>query len=166
MTKLRIAFDIGGVLSKYPAHFRTLCYNLQGKVDQFVLTDMHDKADVCAMLRKNGFYEFIFPDENIYTADYATHGEMCKAVLLKELKIDIFIDDFIGYTQWDSQLGDAPIRLLVQPDAFKPYWDEQWKCTGGNFGRRKFTNLCSKGDTHVKEVEGKEEEGPREVGSE
>ena len=52
---------------------------------------------------------------------------MCKAVLLSELKIDIFFDDFIGYLAWDSSLGPAPIRLLVMPDPYKPYWADSWK---------------------------------------
>jgi hypothetical protein len=53
----------------------------------------------------------------------------------------MLIDDFPGYVQWDSSFGPAPIRLLSQPDPFKPYWAPDWKTDpkDGDFGRRVFT---------------------------
>ena len=78
--------------------------------------------------------------KNVYCADYQKHGEMCKAVLLAQLKIDIFFDDFGPYLIWDSSLGPAPIRLLVMPDPYKPYWSPDWKTTdNSDFGRRKYS---------------------------
>jgi len=55
----------------------------------------------------------------------------------KELGIDILIDDFIGYVAVEG----APVRLLVMPDATKPYYDPNWKTDGseGDFGRRTST---------------------------
>ncbi|MEI6297208.1 MAG: hypothetical protein WCO84_06260 [bacterium] len=131
---MRLCLDIGGVISKYPDQFKKLLLLFPSN-DIFVITDMHKKEEVLQMLENNGF-GFI-PENNIYCADYKSKGEFCKALLLKELKIDIFIDDFGGYLQWDSILGDAPIRLLVVPDGFKPYWAPEWKVdVQQDFGRR------------------------------
>jgi hypothetical protein len=134
---MKIAFDIGGVISKFPEQFRVLglLCSASTPCQVYVITDMHDKEEVLKMLANNHF-DFI-PPENVYCADYKNHGEFCKAILLKQLGIDIFIDDFVGYVQWDSSLGPAPIRLLVAPDGFKPYWHDEWKVEGEyDFGRR------------------------------
>lgn len=135
---MKIAFDIGGVLSKYPEEFKKLIFSLcysRGH-DLHVITDMHDKEDVIKQLRTNDFDEALIPTENIHCADYATHGELCKAVIMRDLKIDMFYDDFIGYTMWPPHFGPAPIRCLIMPDGYRPYWHPEWKCSGGDFGRR------------------------------
>ena len=134
---MRIGFDIGGVISKHPSEFRALIYDLHTTGHLiFIITDMHDIEYVEKMLRSNsipGYYE-------VYCADYKTHGEMCKAVLLKELKIDMFFDDFQGYLQWDSSFGPAPIRFLMMPDAMRPYWHKDWKTQDdSDFGRRVYS---------------------------
>jgi len=133
---LKIAFDIGGVLSKYPAEFRKLLADLDGNddIELFVITDMHDKDEVVKQLNENLGY--FFSPKNVYCADYEKHGELCKAVLLRDLKIDMFYDDFVGYTMWPPHFGPAPIRMLVMPDGYRPYWHPDWKCSGGDFGRR------------------------------
>lgn len=134
---MKIAFDIGGVLSKYPEEFKKLTKQLwMYRNDIYVITDMHNKEDVLKQLRTNGFDEEIIPNENVYCADYATHGELCKAVLLRDLQISMFYDDFIGYTMWPPHFGPAPIRCLIMPDAYRPYWAPEWKCESGDFGRR------------------------------
>jgi hypothetical protein len=133
---MRIAFDIGGVLSKYPGEFKRLLEALWVDHTLHVITDMHDKEDVLKQLRTNGFDESLIPTENVHCADYAQHGELCKAVLLRDLKISMFYDDFIGYTMWPPHFGPAPIRCLIMPDGYKPYWHEDWKNDGGDFGRR------------------------------
>jgi hypothetical protein len=139
---IRIAFDIGGVLSKRPEIWRPLVNILLKNgnsygIEAFVITDMHDTGAVCRMLEDNGF---VIPVNNVHSADFETHGEMCKAVLCKELGIDILIDDFPGYVND----GDH-IRLLVMPDTKRPYYataekegDPHWHTDGseGNFGRR------------------------------
>jgi len=133
---MKIAFDIGGVISKYPEQFRWLMISLSVNMELFVITDMHDKNEVLEMLREN---RIEVAEDHVYCADYAKHGDMCKAVLLKELGIDIFIDDFPAYTSWDSTLGPAPIRLVVAPDPYKPYWSDSWKVkTECDFGRRRY----------------------------
>lgn len=132
---MKVAFDIGGVLSKYPDELRNWVYTFQDAgYGVFVITDMHDRREVLDQLRNNGFR---IPEDYVYTADYDQYGEMCKAVLLSKLGINVFIDDFPGYLQWDRSLGPAPIRLLVQPDAFRPYWHESWQVLcKSDFGRR------------------------------
>ena len=138
---MKLAFDIGGVISKYPAEFRHLMQSLmQMNNEVFIITDMHDKREVMEALNMNGF-GFV-PEDKVFCADYTNQGEFCKAILLKELKIDALIDDFGGYVQWDSSLGPAPIRLLIAPDAFKPYWHPDWKTTvNSDFGRRVYKHL-------------------------
>ncbi len=137
---LKVAFDIGGVLSK-DSRWRCLALAIQcsyyGDNEVYVITDIHDKDEVLRML-ENNMLDFI-PPERVFCSDYAQYGEACKAVLLKELGIDIFFDDFVGYLQWDSQLGPAPLRCLIMPDMFRSYWHDKWKVVGEelpSFGRR------------------------------
>lgn len=132
---LKIAFDIGGVISKYPEIFKKFIEAInQDKIELFILTDMHPKEKVKETLWMNGFG---FADENILIADYTKYGEAAKAVLCKEYKIDIFIDDFIGYV---NDTG-APIRLLLMPNSKLPYWADSWKVTDNHdFGRRRYAD--------------------------
>jgi len=135
----KIAFDIGGVLSKYPHTFRKLIQKLQSadpgqksSVEIFIISDMHDIDQMWQMLEMNGIH---VPKTLVYSADYKNLGEYCKTYLCNQLKIDIFIDDFIGYVAD----GDA-IRLLVMPNSREPYYHDDWKTDGseGDFGRRCF----------------------------
>lgn len=132
---MRISVDIGGVLSAYPHELQAMLQAFDSDGHEIhVITDMHDRAETLKQLEANGFGWI--PDDRVHNADYKTHAEMCKPVLLRELGIDAHIDDFPGYLVWDSSLGPAPLRLLVCPDAFRPYWHPDWKCTGAEFGRR------------------------------
>jgi hypothetical protein len=135
MKPLKVAFDIGGVLSKYPDVMHRLVESLLSSgQDVHVITDMHIREEVLDVLRKNGFGSI--PAENVHTADYQTHGEGCKAELLRELGIDIFLDDFVGYVAIPS----STIRLLVMPDPYQPYYAPEWVCNAGpDFGRRTYT---------------------------
>lgn len=145
---MKIGFDIGGVLSKYPSEIIRLINILgYGKHlgfdscdfdDIFFITDQHPKSEVVETIWENGLYGF--PESNIYCADYYKYGNMAKAILIRDLGIHIFIDDFDGYLQWDNSLGPQPLLLKVMPDAFKPYWADSWKCNGGDFGRRKYVH--------------------------
>ena len=137
MTLIKAAFDIGGVLSKYPSEMRTVmeAFHNSGTVEVWVITDMHDREDTLKQLRDNGF-GFI-PEERVLNSDYARYGDFCKAMLLKQHGIGMLVDDFGGYVAWDSQLGPAPIRLQVMPDPFRPYWHDTWRENSGcDFGRR------------------------------
>lgn len=143
---MRIAFDIGGVLSKYPNQFRALISRLLERgptffgVDVFVITDMHDEDKVYKMLCDNGFH--MIPRQNVHCADYKTHGEGCKAELLRDLEIDLFFDDFLGY----MMLPGDTIRCLIIPDPHKPYWHESWQTNDkADFGRRVYTKPWAHG---------------------
>jgi hypothetical protein len=137
---LRVAFDIGGVLSKYPEVCRrwVLAMSL-GQVDLYVLTDMHDSEKILRQLGDNRLMP-PFSAANVYPADYAIYGEACKAILCRELDIDILIDDFPGYLVWPWPEIPAPMRLQVVPDPFRPYWSPGWKVAecDGDFGRRAY----------------------------
>lgn len=149
---MNIAFDIGGVISKYPGQFAEIAYavlrydpeRINDPLDcyyrgnqAYVITDMHPKEQVIETLKLNHLCPNPFREDRIYCADYATHGEFCKAILCKQLGIHVFIDDFGGYLQWDNSFGPAPLRLLVMPDGFKPYWAPDWKTKDdSDFGRR------------------------------
>lgn len=134
---MKIAFDIGGVLSKYPNEFKTILRGLaQSKeIEVHIITDQHDRDYTLQQLWDNGFH---IPKERVHNADYERYGEMCKAVILKNEGIDVLIDDFGGYAAWDHRMGSAPIRMLVQPDPYRPYWASDWKTKSidGDFGRR------------------------------
>ena len=133
--KYRVAFDIGGVLSKYPDQFRSMAKALQASCEWeiFVITDMPDHDSTVQVLRDNGF-DFI-PENCVVNADYARHGEGCKKVNIEELGIDMFFDDFVGYVAHTSA-----INLLVFPNMFQPYYASSWKTDGkeGDFGRKAY----------------------------
>jgi hypothetical protein len=136
---LKIAFDIGGVLSKYPQQFRILLDKLQApgrtgletSVEVYIISDMHDVDKMHQMLTNNGIR---VDKSRVYSADYKEYGEFCKTHLCKQLGIDMLIDDFIGYVAE----GDF-IRMLVMPDAKQPYYHDDWQTDGseGDFGRRR-----------------------------
>jgi hypothetical protein len=130
---MRVAFDVGGVISKYPDLIKELINKLHlGGAEIHVISDMHDAKKIVKTLLDNGV---VVPEAQVHSAYYAKYGEACKAILCEELKIDILIDDFIGYV---AAGPGAPIRLLVMPDATKPYYADSWKTDGseGDFGRR------------------------------
>ena len=131
MTK--IAFDIGGVLSKYPQLLRPIVSALLKSpgIEVHVISDMHSVDKMREVLYRNAFY--IHPDK-IHSANYAEEGEECKANLCTKLGIDILMDDFPGY------LADGHhLRLLVMPDTSQDYYHPDWTADGseGNFGRRR-----------------------------
>lgn len=132
MSKLRIAFDIGGVLSAHP-ELRTLFDVCQASdaVEVFIVTDMPNDAAL-AMLQQNAIR--IAP-ERVLSADYAKHGGACKAVVCENHKIAVMLDDAINYACTGSFL-----RLLVMPMVERPYYSDDWKVPSesGNFGRARF----------------------------
>lgn len=131
---MRIAFDIGGVLSKYPQFFRPLVAALLDApgVEVFVVSDMKPHAKAVAFCHDNGF---MVSPERIVCADYETYGEYCKTDVCQGLGISVLVDDFAGYV---AVPGSPPVRLLVMPDPFLPYYADDWKTDGseGSFGRR------------------------------
>lgn len=129
--KLRIAFDVGGVLSKRPEVFIPLIRALvAGGAEVYVLSDMHPVENLLDMLQLNGIE---LPADRVISADYSTHVELCKTMAAEERDLDILIDDFVGYVAQGNH-----IRLLMMPDASRPYYAPTWRTDGteGDFGRR------------------------------
>lgn len=130
---MKIAFDVGGVISKYPDTFRKMISALRfmSDIEVFVISDMHPKEKIVEELMLN---DILVKEANVYSADYDKHGEFCKAQLCRSLDIDILVDDFVGYVADGSH-----IRMLVMPDSTKPYWSNKWKTTSeSDFGRRHY----------------------------
>lgn len=129
---LRVAFDIGGVLSKRPDVFIPMVEALvQGGAEVYVITDMHDRAQSIRFVRGNGYN---IPAARILNADYNTHGEMCKAEVVKAHGIDVLVDDHPGY-----MANTEAVNLLVWPDPSRPYYHDDFQTDGseGDFGRRR-----------------------------
>lgn len=129
---MKIGFDVGGVLSKYPQVFGPLIQVLErGGAEVFVISDMHPAEKILDMLRRNNIN---VPPERVISANYKELQELCKTKACEELGIDILIDDFIGYVA-----AGKHIRLLVMPNPEEPYYHDSWQTDGseGDFGRRR-----------------------------
>jgi hypothetical protein len=112
--KMKLAFDIGGVLGKYPDVFIPMISALQnGGAEVFVITDILEKQTAQVLLNR---YGYSIQNEMILCADFKKYGERCKALLIKEYGIDIIIDDHPGYCA-DS----GCVSLLVWPNPYAPY---------------------------------------------
>ena len=130
---IKIAFDVGGVITKYPDIFRVLIERLQelfNDVKIIIISDIHPKEKIKQMLQMNDFHFF---EDEIFVADYDKYGEACKSMICAQELVDIFVDDFMGYV---SPKGST-IRLLVMPDETIPYYNKLWRTDGSepNFGR-------------------------------
>jgi hypothetical protein len=145
---MRVAFDIGGVLSKYPNQFRELILKIVSHglghwpaMEVFIISDMHPKEKIVELLRLNRIDGFSY--DNVYCADYDTHGDGCKAELLDQLKIDLFFDDHIGYVATSIPGTYPTIRCLVWPEAGLPYRADSWIVPDGEpeFGRKTYYKM-------------------------
>jgi hypothetical protein len=115
-----------------------------------VLTDML-KDVAMKMLETNDllwlFSSNHFDGVRVHHADYSTHGENCKAILIKELEIDVHIDDHMGYLMAGPALG-----LFVVPRAELPYYCDEWlvdrcvhcKTTASKIGDKFWCYSCKK----------------------
>ncbi len=133
-----VAFDVGGVLSKYPAAVALLhALDAAPGVEVHVVSDMHPVSKTLDMLDRNGI---CLAAEQVHSADYARDGEGCKARLCERLGVDVLVDDFPGYV---ATPGKPALRLLVMPDPAEPYYHDDWKTDGseGDFGRRRKADL-------------------------
>ena len=119
---IKIGFDIGGVLSKYPDTFKTIISALQKSpdIEVHVLSDITPHSKCVEFVHLNGFCDI--QQEHIHSCDYSVHQELCKSVVSKEIGLDVLIDDYVAYLA-----EGAPIRLLVMPDPHTPYNHKNWK---------------------------------------
>jgi hypothetical protein len=131
---VKVGFDIGGVLSKYPNLLRPVIRALLASpdVEVHVLTDIPDHGKAVRLCSENGFD---VPTCNVHSCDYASLGEECKAAKAKELKLDVLFDDFMAYLM---SPGEPALRFLAMPDPTRDYFAPDWKTDGseGDFGRR------------------------------
>jgi hypothetical protein len=111
---MKIAFDIGGVIGKYPETFIPMIQALErGGMDVYVLTDIPDLDKAIAKLSKLGC---TISSERVLCADFEKYGERCKANIIKENGIDLLVDDHPGYCA-DS----GCLSLFVWPNPHRPY---------------------------------------------
>jgi len=117
--RLKIAFDIGGVISRYPQEMLNLMQSLQkGGVDIHIITDMNQK-DALSACRENNIN--FLPEENIHSADWSAHGDCCKTVVCDKLGIDILLDDRPDYCADGNFIG-----FVLSPRVRKPYYAPGW----------------------------------------
>lgn len=130
---MRIAIDIGGVLSKYPWEIKSIIKAMSdaGHI-VYLLTDM-DRGSASLVLEENQIVPHLVKSDAVLCADFHRHGEAAKAVVVREQMIDVLIDDHPGYLvwPWDSM---APLRLAVMPDPRRAYNSNSW-ISSGEFGR-------------------------------
>ena len=113
--KIRVGFDIGGVLSKYPEVFKPMieALNAHPAFEVHVLTDVPAPRSI-ELVHKNGYQ---VPAERIHTANYPLHGSNCKARKVEELGLALLIDDHLPYLE-----NVKAMRLHVMPDSSKPFF--------------------------------------------
>jgi hypothetical protein len=120
---LRVGFDIGGVISRYPAQMKELMRALTtGGVEVFLVTDMN-KADALKAREANGL-DFI-PESNVLSANWNDHGDLCKTEVIRQYGLDVLIDDRPDY----ASSGDF-IGLVLSPRPHVPYYHPTWKNEG------------------------------------
>lgn len=117
MEKLKIAFDIGGVITRFPDIFYKLIHALHKseEVELCIITDM--PIDIALKYVKKYRVLDVVEKENIRHADYSKYGDNCKKILCERLGINILIDDHFGYVHNAPELG-----LFVVPRPEKPYY--------------------------------------------
>lgn len=117
--RLRVSFDIGGVLSKYPHVFRPMVSALiKGGAVVYVLTDIPDHAKATKLVWDNGFH---VDADHVLCADWNEHGDSCKAEVLKAHGIHLHIDDFAPYCAHGECLS-----LFAWPNPELPYYHEDF----------------------------------------
>lgn len=128
---MKIGIDVGGVSTKFPLEMISLCNSmiLTGHEVLFI-TDREDIDVVCRGLSSTGFSVC---DEQVIFADYKKYGDACKSVLMREIGVDIMIDDNPGYLAWPWP-EPAPLRLQVFPDQCRPYYSPLWVHSLAPFG--------------------------------
>jgi hypothetical protein len=77
---IKVAFDVGGVLSKRPEVFIPILLALEAseEVEVFVVSDMHPQEKIIDMLCRNGIR---LDPSRVISSDYDKHGELCKTVV-------------------------------------------------------------------------------------
>ena len=117
---MKVAFDIGGVISRYPECMRWLIAALiRGGAQVYVLTDMK-KEDALAALRENQLIH-LFAEDHVLSADWSDHGDLCKSVVCEREGIRVLIDDRPDYLAHGDFIG-----LALSPRPRVPYYHPTW----------------------------------------
>lgn len=116
---MKVAFDIGGVISRYPNEMKAMMKALwHNEVEVYILTDMNQQ-DAQAAREENDLF-FIAP-ERVLSADWSKYGDRCKTVVCEEHGIDILIDDRPDYVAEGNFIG-----LVISPRPRVPYYHSSW----------------------------------------
>ncbi len=117
--RMRIGFDIGGVISKYPDEFRFLLLALSKvpEIEIYIVTDM--PRDVAKdLLTKNNIP---WSEKRLLCGEWGDHGDKCKSVLMRKHRIEIMVDDRLDYI-----FGGVKIGLMVVPRTHRKYYAPSW----------------------------------------
>jgi hypothetical protein len=121
---VKIAFDIGGVISRYPERMmQMMSALLRGGVEVYIITDMNQR-DALATCEQNSLLAIIGP-ERVFSADWSAHGDRCKTEVCKKLGIDVLIDDRPDYCAEGDFIG-----LVLSPRPHVPYYASGWSNAG------------------------------------
>lgn len=117
---LRVGFDIGGVISRYPVEMKAIMWALVlGGAEIYIVTDMNP-TDAAAACRENDL-DTIVPADHIISANWSDHGDLCKTKVIERLKLDFMLDDRADY----CAAGDF-IGFVLSPRPHVPYYHKTW----------------------------------------
>jgi hypothetical protein len=116
---MRVAFDIGGLISRYPDEMKTLMHALTaGGVEVHIMTDMNSKDAWNAVL-ENGL-DFI-PANRVHSCDWSQYGDLCKTKMMEKIGIHVLVDDRPDYCASGDFIG-----LVLSPRPEKGYYHKTW----------------------------------------
>ncbi len=115
---MKIAFDIGGCISRYPDLFRFLMYAVDvAGGETHILTDMN-QDDARAAVNEN---QLIVRPDRIWSADWSKDGDLCKTKVMEKHGFDVLIDDRPDYVATGNFVG-----LVLSPRPDIPYYHHDW----------------------------------------
>lgn len=117
---MKIAFDIGGWISRYPDLTREMMACLErGGAEVIVMTDMPCDTSH-TVLAMNDFIATVH-FSSVVNVDWNLHKERSKAEACREHGVDLLIDDYAPYC-----VGDGFAALMVWPKHEHPYDAAEW----------------------------------------
>jgi hypothetical protein len=116
---MKIGFDIGGTISRYPEKMKELMTILKkGGAQVCVITDIpYDQA--CQLCLDN---EIPVLASQIHSCNWSEHQDLCKTLKCEELKVDFLIDDRPDY----CAVGDFIGLVLAPRPKTRPYYSDSW----------------------------------------
>lgn len=117
---MRVAFDIGGLISRYPKEMKRLMEALSdGGVEVHIVTDMNagDAWNACV----NNGLDLLVDPRRVHSCDWSQHGDLCKTEMMERMGIDILIDDRPDYCASGKFIG-----LVLSPRPHIDYYHRSW----------------------------------------